>query len=336
MTPFFSIIIPVYNGLTHGLPRCIDSIYSQPLAAEIYEVLPVDDCSTDDTRRWLAEQQQCHSNFKPIYNIQNTRQGGARNHGVREAQGRYIMFIDQDDYFHPDAIKQVYDHIRSEHNLDILIVDCTYERPGVVGTQLQHNFPHREVMTGDEIIVKNSIPWAPWKFVFLRQMMVDNDIWFAEGERIEDIDWVHRMTHYGKRVQYQPILLIHYIKSNSATTMNAYKNKEIMYSSIRVSKRIDDLCATTFVSSSTETKQSIKRLAIQIKTIALRNYYFCYDSIKNKTKAIVESNIEFDCNVSASQRFMFATSYPYVFSMLSNVLIPFSRLTMYIYRKIKY
>lgn len=53
--PFLSIVIPVYNGLTHDLPRCLDSIWMQPLEASLYEVICIDDCSTDDTRQWLAE-----------------------------------------------------------------------------------------------------------------------------------------------------------------------------------------------------------------------------------------------------------------------------------------
>lgn len=60
--PFFSIIIPVYNGLTHDLPICLESIWQQPLNPSKYEVICVDDCSTDDTRRWLDEQAAKHSN----------------------------------------------------------------------------------------------------------------------------------------------------------------------------------------------------------------------------------------------------------------------------------
>lgn len=74
--PFLSIVIPVYNGLTHDLPRCLDSIWRQPLEASLYEVICIDDCSTDDTRQWLAEQKHLHSNLQIIENKRNIRQGG--------------------------------------------------------------------------------------------------------------------------------------------------------------------------------------------------------------------------------------------------------------------
>ena len=56
--PFFSIVIPVYNGLTHDLPVCLNSIWEQSLDKRLYEVICVDDCSTDESRQWLKEQQK--------------------------------------------------------------------------------------------------------------------------------------------------------------------------------------------------------------------------------------------------------------------------------------
>ena len=177
--PFFSIIIPVYNGLSHDLPVCLESIWHQPLDPSMYEVICVDDCSTDDTRRWLDEQAAKHSNMRVVKHAVNKRQGGSRNTGIRIAKGKYIIFIDQDDYFHQGSIAKVYEHLLTVA-LDILIVDCAYEHPGKVNNTLQHNFPHHEVMTGDEQILRNSIPWAPWKFIFLRSLVVENNLFFDE------------------------------------------------------------------------------------------------------------------------------------------------------------
>lgn len=121
-SPFFSIIIPVYNGLSHDLPICLESIWNQPLSASLYEVICVDDCSTDDTREWLDEEATKHSNLRIIKHTVNKRQGGGRNTGMKAAHGRYIIFIDQDDYFHAGSIAKVYDHLQSVE-LEILIVD---------------------------------------------------------------------------------------------------------------------------------------------------------------------------------------------------------------------
>lgn len=75
-TPFFSIVIPVYNGLSHDLSICLDSIWNQLIDVSLYEVICVDDCSTDNTRDWLKEEQEKHNNLIIIENKENLRQGG--------------------------------------------------------------------------------------------------------------------------------------------------------------------------------------------------------------------------------------------------------------------
>ena len=71
--PFFSIIIPVYNGVSNDLPVCLDSIWKQSLDKRLYEVICIDDCSTDNTRQWLKEQQKEHDNLVVIENEKNIR-----------------------------------------------------------------------------------------------------------------------------------------------------------------------------------------------------------------------------------------------------------------------
>ena len=331
-TPFFSIVIPVYNGLTHDLPKCLDSIWNQPLDKESYEVICVDDCSADNTHAWLKEQQKAHSNLHIIENEINIRQGGGRNKGVKAAKGKYIVFIDQDDYYHHDAIARVYNHLQ-ENNLDILIVDCAYQSPGKESNELQHNFPHREIMTGDEIIEKNSIPYAPWKFIFKRSHMIEKGLFFAENERIEDVDWVHRLTHYAQRVQYQPILFIHYNKSDISTTMTSYKSCETVYSTLRLAKRMNEMIDTEFAQSSRGVKNEIRRIGEMMAYIGLRSYLFFKDKANIKAQNIKDC-IAQDTNGNILVRW--AKKQPYTFSVVSNIIYPLGRLAIVIYRKIKY
>lgn len=328
-TPFFSIIIPVYNGLTHNLPICLDSIWQQPLDKSLYEVICVDDCSTDGTRDWLQEQCLQFSNLTLVENSVNIRQGGGRNKGMKLAHGRYIIFIDQDDYFEQGSISNVYNHLKS-NPLEVLIVDCTYEYPGKVNNTLQHNFPHREVMTGDEQILRNSIPWAPWKFIFLRSLVVENELFFDEKERIEDIDWVHRLVHKAKRTQYQPILFIHYLKNNTSTTMTSYKSVETMYSTLRCGVRLYQLASTC----SKELEQNIKIIGEFVFGLGLRNYLTCYDNIKAKRQAIMEYVVPL--SIKGNIYTKCATKAPRTFSILSNFSSFFLPVLLVLRRKWKY
>ena len=331
-TPFFSIVIPVYNGISNGLPTCLDSIWGQSLDKSAYEVICVDDCSSDNTRQWLKEEKEKHPNLHVIENEANIRQGGSRNKGVKAAQGKYIIFIDQDDYYHSESITQVYNHLKKS-DLEILVVDCAYQYPGVESNKLQHNFPHREVMTGDEQIEKNSIPYAPWKFIFLRSLMIENGLFFAENERIEDVDWVHILTHHAKRTQYQPILLIHYNKTTVSTTMTSYKSPVTVYSTLRVGKRLVDLTDTTFKESNENVKRYIRQLGARMWYIGIRSYFFFYGNIEEKSDNIKKTAKDIESSsfiVRAAKRF------PKAFSIASNIIYPFGKVGMCLYRVIKY
>lgn len=331
-SPYLSIVIPVYNGLTNGLPKCLDSIWGQSLNKDLYEVICIDDCSTDSTRSWLKRQQEEHDNLVVIENEKNIRQGGARNKGVRAARGKYICFIDQDDYYHKESISDVYNHLKN-NDLEILIVDCAYQYPGVESNKLQHNFPHREVMTGDEQIERNSIPYAPWKFIFLKSLVIDNNLFFAENERIEDVDWVHILTHHARRTQYQPILFIHYNKTTVSTTMTSYKSPETIYSTLRVGKRLIELTETTFENSNDNVKKYIRNLGERMYHLGLINYFFFNANIKYKTQHIKDTA---DDVIGHSFIVKVAKRFPKTFSIVSNLMSPFGTFAMWLYRTIKY
>lgn len=335
-TPYFSIIIPVYNGLSHDLPACLDSIWNQPLDKNLYEVICVDDCSTDNTRKWLDQEAESHPNLTIIKNETNIRQGGGRNKGVKQARGKYILFIDQDDYYHPGVFLTIYNHLQ-KNDLEILIVDCTYQTPGKERNQLQHNFPYREIMTGDEIIEKNTIPYAPWKFIFLRSLMVDRNIFFAENERIEDVDWSHLLVHHANRVQYQPILFIHYNKSNISTTMTSYKSEETVYSTLRLARRLGEMNDTTFKDSPENVRRHLSHLEASFYYIGLRSYFFFYDKVSVKSGNIKKTAAL--CPSSklrhAKRMVRMAVAHPRCFSICTNALCLVFRFMMNIYRRVK-
>jgi glycosyltransferase involved in cell wall biosynthesis len=334
MIPFFSIIIPVYNGLLHNLPVCLDSIWSQPIESSLYEVICVDDCSTDETRAWLKQQQKLHPNLKVIEHTVNQRQGGARNSGMKAAKGEYLVFIDQDDYYHPNVFEKIYTHLQKT-DLDVFIVDCTYEYPGQVGHKLQHNFSHLEVLTGDEQIVKNSLPSAPWKLIIRRNLILEHNCFFDAKERIEDVDWTHKVVHYAQKTQYQPILFIHYIKNELSTTMTAYFSPETIFSAISCGIRLHQLKSTVFKESKDDVKNHIGGVSASVINYGLRCFLFCRCSVKSKAQRIqlAKKSIPFKEQTKLTR---LAFSFPYSFAIISNLSSFFFPAIIWIYRKIKY
>lgn len=110
MSVEITIIIPVYNTATY-LKNCINSIKQQIFSN--YEVILIDDGSTDDSAKIIKELAQQDTRFK-LLSQQNLGQGIARNQGLKIAQGNYITFIDSDDYVTTDYLSSLYHQIIQE------------------------------------------------------------------------------------------------------------------------------------------------------------------------------------------------------------------------------
>ncbi len=93
-----SIIVPVYNAASY-LTRCLDSIMMQ---SGSFEVVVINDGSTDDSLKIIKEYAKKHSNIR-IVNQTNKGVSAARNAGIEAAQNKYITFVDADDWLEPDA-----------------------------------------------------------------------------------------------------------------------------------------------------------------------------------------------------------------------------------------
>lgn len=81
-----SFIVPFY-GVEKFIGRCLDSIYSQPVSENEYEVICIDDCSPDLSRDIVKQFQQQHTNLSLIINEENLRLGGGRNVGILMQKG---------------------------------------------------------------------------------------------------------------------------------------------------------------------------------------------------------------------------------------------------------
>ncbi|MEZ5039068.1 MAG: glycosyltransferase family 2 protein [Saprospiraceae bacterium] len=104
-TPFFSIIIPTHNRAAH-LKLAIESVVDQSF--QNWELLIIDDGSTDQTKSVVSQ----FSNPKLSYFYQeNQERSTARNRGIDEAQGLYICFLDDDDYFLPNHLSSFFEEI---------------------------------------------------------------------------------------------------------------------------------------------------------------------------------------------------------------------------------
>ncbi len=324
--PFFSIIIPVYNGMLTGLDVCLNCIWNQSLDKAFYEVICVDDCSTDNTRSWLKEQQKKHNNLIVVENEENLRQGGARNRGVEMARGKYIMFIDHDDYYHQDSIVEVYKHLQNV-DVDILICDSAYQFRGHEHNNLQLNLPFRDITTPIDFVKKNGWACAPWRMVFKKELWIRNNITFVEKVRMEDTDWAMRMYYYADTIQYQPILLVHYIKGETGTTDNIYRDIVTLGENIKLGNRIIELANTIYLNS--EIRSKVVDFAALYYSWACKYMLGLFCPVKDKVGMI--ALIPNECATTLFVKL--AKKMPIMYAEMSNIAVPFFRLVRKIHRK---
>ena len=125
--PLISIIVPVYNSAKFLRP-CLDSILGQTFRD--FELLCVDDGSTDDSMRILMEYAKQDSRIK-VLSRQNDGKGAAeaRNLGLSHAKGKYIQFLDSDDFFESDMLERMVEKAE-RFSLDMVIcrADCFDQR----------------------------------------------------------------------------------------------------------------------------------------------------------------------------------------------------------------
>jgi glycosyltransferase involved in cell wall biosynthesis len=190
--PFISVIIPVYNG-EKFLPGCLDGLASS--SYKKYELIVVDDCSTDDSTRICRE--------RGAVVVRMSRQsgpGGARNAGAQNARGEVLLFVDADVVVKPDSLERVAT-ISVEHP-DVAAVFGSYDDEPAEKNfisqykNLYHRFVHQEGLSEAETF------WAGCG-------AIRRDVFLALGgfdaERyprptIEDIELGYRLRAKGHRI----------------------------------------------------------------------------------------------------------------------------------------
>ena len=149
-----TIIIPVYNVENH-LSRCLDSIFVGNNIDGEFEVIAVDDGSTDNSYGILQEYTFRYKQLK-IYHQENQGSSVARNKALDVATGKYIMFVDSDDFVEKDSINTILQEA-IKTDIDILFYDFNIiSEDGMKKRASCPNFEENEIFTGEEYILRGS------------------------------------------------------------------------------------------------------------------------------------------------------------------------------------
>lgn len=181
-TPKVSVIVPTYNTGTY-VEECAPSLLEQSLPPDEYEVIYVDDGSTDDTLERLEKLAANHPHVRVHSQPNSGWPGAPRNHGMRHARGEYIQFVDHDDTLGREALERLYAHAE-RNDADVVIgkMSSTMVRP----RRLFRHTVDACTIEYDELMQSLS----PHK-MFRREFLEKHDLRFPEGPWIlEDLLFV--------------------------------------------------------------------------------------------------------------------------------------------------
>lgn len=214
-----SIIVPVYNMIDEGkLEYCLNSLLNQKL--EDYEIIAVDDKSTDDSLKILKKyEMQYPDKIRVIASPENRRQGGAKNLGLNAANGRWIGFIDSDDWIAPDMFSRLLEKAK-ETGADV--VGCDYlvtDRIGKEEGKWEVNNDQEQIgiLNDDKyrkLILK---PGSMVIKVYKRELFEENGIRFPEKMFYEDNAIGVLPLLYAKRFERVDAYLYFYYQHQTST-----------------------------------------------------------------------------------------------------------------------
>lgn len=182
-----SVIVPSYNSAA-TLERCLRSTATLVSGSDLLEIIVIDDCSTDstyDTSLGLAELIQGVRVFR---NKHNVGVAASRNKGLRLARGKYVAFLDSDDYFHEPSDLQAISRLHSER-VDLVLLSVTNHANRSARWQavLQNGNSDCTRPLIELVNRSDKVPQECWGYLFRRQFLKDNnlrfpDMWIGEDQ----------------------------------------------------------------------------------------------------------------------------------------------------------
>lgn len=282
MAKILSIIVPVYN-VENYLERCILSILNQDIPHDMYEIIIINDGSTDNSYNIAKQLERKHNNIR-VFTQKNKGLSGARNAGLKKAIGKYIMFVDSDDYLNKNKIKKII-KCAEEYDLDICAYTMKVLRPNgsyhIGGIQpLETN----RVYSGKEALLKGLIIASVCINLYRKNFLEENHLFFTEGLTKEDVDFNSRAYIFVKRIMFTDVCAYTYYWNDNS--LNRSTNYAKVYKSI-----IDELHVIANI------REYINKKNIPIE---LNNLYS-----KRFNSLIISYMLKFICNKSIPKEIVY-------------------------------
>lgn len=279
-TPLISFVVPHYNLPKELLERCIASIVAQNLPADTFEVIIVDDGST--TPPSLNEQHIAQGNIR-IINGDHSGPGGARNAGMKVAQGKYILFIDADDTLCPDTLAELVEILRTERPTILRFeYNVCNHKVSPSNKNCDKKTIYSNTISGAAYMAEHNLHGSPWSYIFERSTALKNDITFTTGVYHEDEEFNTKLHYHAPTLIYCNKKVYNYcIRKGSITSNNdsAFESKRIedLFS---LMERLTEFRNKELIGANPLQKSGIERKMTMLTVDTILNLFYANKSAK--------------------------------------------------------
>ncbi len=223
-----SIIIPVYN-VEKYLNACLESVVA--LRQDV-EILLVDDGSKDGSGKLCDEWAEKDSRVRVIHQ-KNAGLSGARNTGIRNSTGDYLLFLDSDDFLDVQETERLLSALDKRYDVTVGLYRNYYETDDLFENEdckpFLQNVGEMERDRFVDVVPKDgqSCYLTAWRFVVRRDFLIDNGYFFCEGIYHEDEEWVPRWLKTAKTIYMTDCWFYQYRQGRKDSIMGTVRPKHI-------------------------------------------------------------------------------------------------------------
>lgn len=238
--PKVSVIIPIY-GVENYIGRCARSLLNQTMQKDV-ELIFINDASEDksiDILKSVIDEHQCYPGVIEIISHDvNKGLPSSRNTGLDAAKGEYVIHVDGDDYAEPGMLELLYKAV-SERDADFAW--CDYY---ITFSENKRIIKQPNVQTPDDAVrcmLRGSMKYNVWNKICRRQLYIDNDIRFPDGNAMgEDLTMILVALH-AKNCIYVQKSLYNYVQNPNQMTSeyNEKKLASLLFNCQRICRYID-------------------------------------------------------------------------------------------------
>ncbi|MBP1617324.1 MAG: glycosyltransferase YibD [Bacteroidetes bacterium] len=221
-----SVIIPVYNAET-TMQDCFNSIMLQ--TQNHIEVIVVDDCSTDRSvsivNEFIASSTRQDISIVLLQHQKNWGVATARNTGLNVATGKYIYYVDADDWIEPDTLEKL---VQEAESKDADIVGHSWYLSFGQNERKMHQPAFSNPIEAIRRMMTGVMRWNLWLFLVRRSLYEENDIRFLDGMNMgEDMMVMLRLFADAHQVSFIDFPFYHYLQTNSSSLTKTYSEEHI-------------------------------------------------------------------------------------------------------------